>query len=97
MTKEEILALATDDYQHRKGDYPASGEADTIDVYEKSDNTFEIEASFKNTSEDRAKRWIERFAEKNDLKIVKTADACQDGDYHDDWVRAWVIVKGDKN
>lgn len=92
--REEILALATDDYQHRRGDYPESGEADTIDVYENNDSTFTIEADFKNTSEDEAKRWIERFAEKNDLIIVKAADAIQDGDYEDDWVRAWVKVKG---
>ena len=96
ISREEILALATDDYQHRRGGYPESGEADTINVYEKQDGTFEIEADFKNTSEDRAKRWIERFAEKNDLAIVKAADACQDGDYEDDWVRAWVVVKGSK-
>ena len=94
MSREEILALATDDYQHRRGDYPESGEADTIDVYENNDSTFTIEADFKNTSEDEAKRWIERFAEKNDLIIVKAADAIQDGDYEDDWVRAWVKVKG---
>ena len=96
MTKEEILALATEDYQHRRGDYPESGEADTIDVYERSDGTFNIEASFKNTSEDRAKRWIENFVESKDLKIIKRADACQDGDYKDDWVRSWVVVKGNK-
>ena len=94
MRREEILTLATDDYQHRRGDYPESGEADTIDVYENNDSTFTIEADFKNTSEDEAKRWIERFAEKNDLIIVKAADAIQDGDYEDDWVRAWVKVKG---
>ena len=94
MSREDILALATDDYQHRRGDYPVSGEADTINVYEKQDGTFEIEADFKNTSEDKAKRWIERFAEKNNLNIVKAVDACQDGDYHDDWVRAWIVVKG---
>ena len=94
MSREEILALATEDYQHRRGDYPESGEADTIDVYENNDSTFTIEADFKNTSEDEAKRWIERFAEKNDLIIVKAADARQDGDYEDDWVRAWVKVKG---
>ena len=94
MSREEILALATEDYQHRRGDYPESGEADTIDVYENNDSTFTIEADFKNTSEDEAKRWIERFAEKNDLIIVKAADAIQDGDYEDDWVRAWVKVKG---
>ena len=94
MSREEILALATEDYQHRRGDYPESGEADTIEVYENNDSTFTIEADFKNTSEDEAKRWIERFAEKNDLIIVKAADAIQDGDYEDDWVRAWVKVKG---
>lgn len=94
MSREEILALATEDYQHRRGDYPASGEADIIDVYENNDSTFTIEADFKNTSEDEAKRWIERFAEKNDLIIVKAADAVQDGDYEDDWVKAWVKVKG---
>lgn len=94
MRREEILELATDDYQHRRGDYPESGEADTIDVYENNDSTFTIEADFKNTSADKAKRWIERFAEKNDLIIVKAADASQDGDYEDDWVRAWVKVKG---
>ena len=94
MSRKEILALATDDYQHRRGDYPESGEADTINVYENNDSTFTIEAYFKNTSEDEANRWIERFAEKNDLIIVKAADAIQDGDYEDDWVRAWVKVKG---
>lgn len=94
MNREEILALATNDYQRRGGDYPASGEANTINVYEKQDGTFEIEADFKNTSVEKAKRWIERFAEKNDLNIVKPADGCQDGDYSDDWVRAWVTVKG---
>ena len=94
MRREEILELATEDYQHRRGGYPKSGEADTIDVDENNDSTFTIEAYFKNTSEDEAKRWIERFAEKNDLIIVKAADAVQEGDYEDDWVRAWVKVKG---
>ena len=52
MRREEILALATDDYQHRRGGYPESGEADTIDVYEddwviawakvKGDNDYEL-------------------------------------------------------
>ena len=93
MTREDILALATDDYQHRGGDYPESDVANSIDVYERQDGTFEIEADFKNTSVGSAKRWIEDFAEDNDLTIVKPADGCQDGDYQDDWVRAWVIVK----
>ena len=94
MTREEILALTTDDYQHRNGDYPLSGVAESIEVYEK-DNCFSIEANFKNTSTSMAKRWIERFAEKNELKVIKAAEACQNGDYYNDWVKAWIIVKGD--
>lgn len=96
MNREEILALATRDYQHRDGDYPRSNVADSINVYERQDGTFEIEADFKNTSESTAKRWIEKFVEQHNLTIIKAADSCQDGDYHDDWVRAWVVVKGEK-
>lgn len=93
MKTEDILALATFDYQHRRGNYPESDIADTINVYQKQDGTFEIEADFKNTSEESAKHWIEHFVEQHDLIIIKPADACQDGDYQDDWVRAWVCVK----
>ena len=64
-----------------------------IRVEEQSYGIFEIEADFKNTSEASAKRWLERFVEKHDLTIVKAAEACQDGDYQNDWVRAWVVVK----
>ena len=79
MKTEDILALATSDYQHRRGDYPESDIADTINVYQKQDGTFEIEADFKNTSEESAKHWIEHFVEQHDLIIIKLADACQDG------------------
>ena len=93
MNTKDILALATTDYQHRDGDYPESDVADTINVYQRQDNTFEIEADFKNTSEESAKYWIEHFVKQHDLTIIKPADAYQDGDYQDDWVKAWVIVK----
>ena len=93
MTRDDILELETEDYQHRRGNYPKSDVADSIRVEEQSYGIFEIEADFKNTSEDSAKRWLERFVEKHDLTIVKAAEACQDGDYQNDWVRAWVVVK----
>ena len=93
MNIEDILALATTDYQHRRGDFPKSNVANSINVYQRQDDTFEIEADFKNTSEESAKHWIEHFVEQHDLIIIKSADACQDGDYQDDWVRAWVYVK----
>ena len=92
MTREEVFALATDDYQHRDGDYPKSNVATNIEVYEKSGGNFSITADFKNTSEARARRWFENFVDRNGLKIVSSAEAWQTGDYHNDWVCAGVIV-----
>lgn len=92
MTREEVLALATKDYQHRDDNYPKSDVADNIDVYERSDGNFSITAEFKNTSETRAKRWLEDFVERKGLKIVSSAEAWQTGDYRDDWVSAEVTV-----
>ena len=92
MIREEVLALATDDYQHRDNNYPRSDVADSIEVYEKSDGNFSITAEFKCTSETRAKRWLENFVERKGLKIVNSAEAWQTGDYHDDWVSAEVTV-----
>ena len=92
MTREEVLALATDDYQNRRGDAPESDIPDTISVYERSDGNFSILASFKNTSEDRAERWLEKFVDKKDLKIVRAVSAWQSGEYHDDWVDAEIVV-----
>ncbi len=83
---DELKKLATDDYQHRGGGYPSSGKAVDIQVYGNN-----VEASFKNTSEGTAKSWLKKFLENNGYKIDKL-DSCQDGDYHDDWVRAYCIV-----
>lgn len=86
----ELKKFETDDYQHRDGDYPQSGKPDTLNVYGS-----EIECDFKNTSEEIAKQWLEKFLKSKGFTFEKI-DACQDGDYQDDWVRAWATVTGFK-
>lgn len=83
---DELKSLETDDYQNRGGDYPESGEPDTIDVY-KNFVTF----SFKNTSEEVARNWVTRFLTKKGFNLDRV-DASQTGDYKDDWVEVTATV-----
>lgn len=90
MKKEELLVLETQDYQNRNGDYPKSGIADTVEVYE--ENQFiAIEGSFKNTSEETAMKWMKNYVSNAGYTVEKTT-AFQDGDYADDWVNATAYV-----
>lgn len=93
MTKEELMALSTDDYQNRDGNYPKSGIPDSIDIYDNKNGTYDVNAVFKNTSEADAKSWLTKYIQRHKLTITKPATAWQEGDYHDDWVGACVIVK----
>lgn len=88
--EEELKELATDDYQHRGGNYPRSGKPDTIQVY-----GTEIEADFKNTSESTAIKWLTDYLDRKGYKFKKVT-ACQTGDYDDDWVNASTTVTGRK-
>ncbi len=97
ITKEELLALATDDFQHRDGNYPKANIPDSIEIWEterihtNSDGEprpeFGIQASFKNTTQDAAERWLEKWCKQNDIPI-HAVESWQDGDYQDDWVCA---------
>ena len=86
----DLSDIETDDYQNRGGDYPDSGEPDTIQVYGKDNKSASF--SFKNTSEGTAKNWVERFLTRKGFK-VKSLRSYQDGDYQDDWVVVDATVK----
>ena len=88
--EQKLLALETDDYQDRQGDYPESGEPDVIQVY-KAGGTYNVEASFKNTPESLAEYWLKNYLEGKGFKVEKV-DARQDGDYQDDWVLATAVI-----
>lgn len=83
-SQEVWRAVATEDYQRRDGQYPKSDVPVTIDVF---DN--EAMFSFKNTSEDSARKWVINFISSKRLpgSIIGVAQA---GDYDDDWVEVWV-------
>jgi len=87
--KKDLISLETEDYQNRGGSYPRSGVPDTINTSD-SDKEVEIEFSFKSTSEETAKRWVERNIDIDDSLDIDIS-TYQDGDYDDDWVS--VIVK----
>ena len=83
--KEKLFSLATNDYQNRRGQYPASDVPDTINVFE-HDNKIFVEFSFKNTSEFFADRWVCNYLKnKFDVYPFKVS-TYQDGDYQNDWV-----------
>ena len=88
--ENELKELATDDYQHRGGNYPRSGKPDTIQVY-----GTEIEANFKNTSESTAIKWLTDYLDRKGYKFKKVT-AYQTGDYDNDWVNASTTVTGRK-
>jgi hypothetical protein len=83
----DLNQFVTDDYQNRRGDYPAAGKPVSIEAYE---NTLDF--SFKNTSEQMGRKWVERFAKQHDLPI-ESIDSWQDGDYQDDWIVVSLAVK----
>lgn len=96
MTKALLTRLKTlnnQDYQNRKGNYPKSDIPTDIRV-----QSNEIIISFKNTSEEIAKRFAENLlkAKSGELKIPKNMNinirTYQDGDYHDDWVCATITL-----
>ena len=97
ITKDELLALATNDFQHRNGKYPKANIPDSIEIWETERihtndagepcPEFGIQASFKNTTQDAAERWLEKWCKQNDIPI-RAVESWQDGDYHDDWVCA---------
>ena len=83
--KEKLFSLATNDYQNRRGQYPASDVPDTINVFEHGNKIF-VEFSFKNTSEFFADRWVCNYLKnKFDVYPFKVS-TYQDGDYQNDWV-----------
>jgi hypothetical protein len=84
----ELKKFETDDYQHRGGNYPRSDKPDTIQV-----TGTEIECDFKNTSQSSAERWLSGFLKQHGFTFTGL-DSCQDGDYDNDWVRAWATVTG---
>jgi hypothetical protein len=87
---DNLSDIETDDYQNRGGDYPDSGEPDTIQVYGTDNKSAAF--SFKNTSEGTAKNWVERFLIRKGFE-VKSIHSYQDGDYQDDWVVVDATVK----
>lgn len=91
-----LNSLATNDYQGRKGSYPASGRPDSIDVYSDIKNPdkpiVELVFAFKNTSQSTAERWVENNVvssisnKAKGVKLDTTLNSYQTGDYKDDWV-----------
>ena len=83
--KEKLFNLATEDYQNRRGQYPASDVPDTINVFE-HDNKIFVEFSFKNTSEFFADRWVCNYL-KNKFDVYPfKINTYQNGIYQNDWV-----------
>ena len=83
--KEKLFSLATNDYQNRRGQYPASDVPDTINVFE-HDNKIFVEFSFKNTSEFFADRWVCNYL-KNKFDVYPfKINTYQNGIYQNDWV-----------
>ena len=83
--KEKLFSLATEDYQNRRGQYPASDVPDTINVFE-HDNKIFVEFSFKNTSEFFADRWVCNYL-KNKFDVYPfKINTYQNGIYQNDWV-----------
>ena len=83
--KEKLFSLATEDYQNRRGQYPASDVPDTINVFE-YDNKIFVEFSFKNTSEFFADRWVCNYL-KNKFDVYPfKINTYQNGIYQNDWV-----------
>lgn len=93
MTRTELLALETKDYQHRGSDYPMNNVPDRIEVSDFGEDRFMIHADFKNTTEDSAKHWLTKYADSHDLEVIREADAWQTGDYENDWVDADIVVR----
>jgi len=95
---KDMISRETEDYQNRGGSYPKHSVPVSINTNSNKNNDgFEMEFSFKSTSEDVAKRWVDRkfipqiesHNENDNLNI--SVNTYQDGDYDDDWVS--VIVK----
>ena len=83
--KEKLFSLATNDYQNRRGQYPASDVPDTINVFE-HDNKIFVEFSFKNTSEFFADKWVCNYL-RNKIDVYPfKINTYQDGIYQNDWV-----------
>ena len=83
--KEKLFSLATEDYQNRRGQYPASDVPDTINVFE-HDNKIFVEFSFKNTSEFFADRWVCNYL-KNKFDVYPfKINTYQNGIYQNDWI-----------
>ena len=83
--KEKLFSLATEDYQNRRGQYPASDVPDTINVFE-HDNKIFVEFSFKNTSEFFADKWVCNYL-RNKIDVYPfKINTYQDGIYQNDWV-----------
>lgn len=78
--EDKLKALATDDYQNRRGNYPKDGVADTIQYWDHN-----LSFEFKNTDERSAERWVKNFLSGKNLS-PKKIKAEQTGDYQDDWV-----------
>lgn len=94
---QKLSALANEDPQGRKGNYPRSGVPDDIAVF--GDITkLEIEFTFKNTSESEAKAWVERKIRqvvapgKSSTPLKIELDSAQTGDYQDDWVTVYAKI-----
>lgn len=96
MTKALLMRLKmlnNEDYQKRGNNYPKSNVPTSINV-----QSNEILISFKNTSEEIAKKFAENLikAKSGELKIPKNMNikikTYQDGDYHDDWVCAQITL-----
>lgn len=88
MTSAVLESYATNDYQNRGGSYPKSEVPDAI--YFNTPNVLEF--SFKNTSEESASKFVERFASRLGCEILYL-NAYQTGDYKDDWVDVTLKVK----
>ena len=90
--KDKFKNIASDDYQNRNGNYPRENIPVSINFENKDVDKFNLSISFKNTSEEVAKKWCERNITTIDNKLNYDIKVYQDGDYNNDWIEAFIKV-----
>ncbi len=94
---KQLEHLNTRDFQGRGYSFPKPNIPDSIQVVSNDGSSATVYGSFKNTDEQTAKKYMENYI-KNELrdylnKLEIVVDSQQSGDYHNDWVSAFVSIK----
>lgn len=100
--RKAVLDLATEDFQNRGDDSPASNVPESIEVintmsdipgYKDRQGVLKVEVWFKSTEEDVAREWLEKELSGELKKKYSVTPSVmgteQRGDYHNDWVVAY--------